>query len=96
MVIVRMTTREWKVVIFIPKSTFGAMMLRVTLAIDSPKERAALSTGWSFLKKMNVQAKPGRKKTMIKPRIARMMGRRSRRGRAKPNICLNGSSQSIL
>ena len=79
--------REFKPVIIIPASTFRAKMLRVTTAIDRPKERAILSKTFIFLKKTSVQAKPGSKKTSIKPRMALMAGKPS-------NICKNGDSKS--
>jgi hypothetical protein len=72
--------RELAPVIIIPNSTCRTMMLSVTVAIDRPKERAILSTIFTRLKKTSVQAKPGTKNTMINPRIALMVGRRSAKG----------------
>jgi len=66
-----MTRREVSAVIGIFSSTLKAMTLRVTMAIDRPKERAILSITASSLKKTSVQQKPGREKTRIKPIIAR-------------------------
>ena len=69
-------------------------MVSVTTAIDSPKERTTLSTTFIRLKKTNVQAKPGKKNTSMKPKAALMMGTLSRKGRAKAKILLIGDSQS--
>lgn len=68
--------------------------LSVTTTIDSPKERTTLSSTPSCPKKTRVQAKPGKKKTTANPSIALMTGRRSRKGKAKPNNSLIGDNQS--
>jgi hypothetical protein len=47
------------------------------------------------LKKTSVQAKPGKKNTIMNPSIALMTGKRSRKGKAKPNSSLIGDNQSI-
>ena len=88
-------SREFNPVILIPSSTFRARILNVTKAMDKPKERTILSITFTRLKKISVQAKPGIKKTRIKPRIALMAGKRSRKGRTNSNICLTGDNQSI-
>ena len=87
--------RELKPVILIPSSIFSARMLRVTTAMDRPKERAILSMRFIFLKKTRVQAKPGRKKTSVNPRSALMMGTCSKKGRVKANNCRIESNKSI-
>ena len=86
---------ELRPVILMPSNTFKARMLSVTIAIDKPKERAPLSMTFISLKKTSVHAKPGRKKTSIKPRIALMAGNFSRKGKINSNICLMGDNQSI-
>jgi hypothetical protein len=88
--------REFKPVMLIPSSTFKARILSVTTAMDKPKERAILSMRFICLKKTSVQAKPGRKKTMTKPRSALIAGKRSRKGKANSNIALIGENQSIF
>jgi len=79
---------ELNPVILIPTSRFKEIRLSVTIAIDSPKERAILSMIFICLKKTSVQVKPGRKKTSMNPRSALMIDRRSRRGKANSNSCL--------
>ena len=88
MVITIIMRRELNPVTLIPSSTFRTIMLSETKAIDRPKERTILSMIFTRLKKTSVQAKPGRKKTSINPRIARMVGKRSRKGMANSSICL--------
>jgi len=68
---------ELTAVILIPISLFKAKMLRVTRAIDKPKDRAILSKTFICLKKTSVQAKPGRKNTKTRPRIPLMPGKDS-------------------
>jgi len=63
------------------------MMLRVTMAIDRAIERATLSSTFIPLKKTSVQAKPGRKNTMIIPNNALKTGTAS-------NIEKSGYNQS--
>jgi len=95
MVITIIISRELRPVILTPINTFRTRMLSVTNAMDRPKERAILSMIFTCLKKTSVQAKPGRKKTSIKPRIALMAGNFSRKGKINSNICLIGDNQSI-
>jgi len=95
MVSIVIISRELNPVILIPSSTFKARILSVTRAMDKPKERTILSITLTRLKKISVQAKPGRKKTSINPRIALMKGKRSRKGRINSNICFTGDNQSI-
>ena len=78
----------------IPISLFKERMLSVTIAIDSPKERAALSRAFIRLKKTSVQVKPGRKNTNMNPRIALMMGKGSRRERTNSKNSVARDSQS--
>ncbi len=68
--------------------------LSVTTAMDSPKERTTLSSTVTCLKKTRVQTKPGKKNTTRNPSIALMTGKRSRKGKAKPNSSLIGDNQS--
>ena len=86
---------ELSPVMLIPKSRFKVRILSVTRAIDRPKARTTLSKALICLKKTSVQAKPGRKNTNVKPRIALMAGTDSRKGRPKSNNCLMGDNQSI-
>ena len=62
-------------------------MLRATMAIDRPIERAALSSTFIPLKKTSVQEKPGRKNTNIIPSNALKPGTAS-------NIEKSGANQS--
>ena len=87
---------ELKPVILTPISLFRERRLSVTIAMDSPKERAILSMTLICLKNTSVQAKPGKKKTNINPKSALMMGKRSRKGRANWKSSLTGVSQSML
>ena len=84
-------------VILIPISLFRAKILSVTVAIDRPKERASLSIMFIclLLKNTIVQAKPGRKNTSMKPKVALMAGTLSRKGRAEPMISLNPDRKPI-
>lgn len=95
-VITRIIRTELNPVILIPITWFKATRLRVTTAIDNPKERAILSMIFIRLKKINVQVKPGRKKTSINPRNALIIGKRSRRGKANSNSPLIESSRTLL
>ena len=90
------TRTELSPVVPIPISLFRASKLSVTTAIDNPMERTTLSMICSRLKKTSVQAKPGRKKTSIKPRTALKPGRRSRNGKRKSINSLIGSSRILL
>jgi len=79
MLTARIVSRELTLLMRTLRMTFMTMTLSVTIAIESPKDRAILSRWWSFRKKTNVQAKPGRKKTMTKPSAARTGERLSSR-----------------
>ncbi len=81
--------------VIITPALFKERMLRVTTAMDSPKERAILSMIFICLKKTSVQAKPGRKKTSTNPRSALMKDKRSRNGRANSENSLIGVNQSM-
>ena len=70
MVTNRITSKELRPVIVIPNTICKARRLRATMAIDSPTESPTLSSIFIPLKKTSVQAKPGRKNTMIIPRSA--------------------------
>ena len=97
MVITRIIRTALNPVMLIPISLFKTRMLRVTMAMERPKERPALSRGFICLplKNTSVQAKPGRKNIRIKPSIALMMDRLSRTGSKKPAISLSAdNSQS--
>jgi hypothetical protein len=63
--------------------------------MDRAMERVILSRNLNCLKKIKLQAKPGRKKTSATPRIALTIGTLSRNGRINPNSSLTGASQSI-
>ena len=68
--------------------------LSVTSTMDRANDRAILSRALSCLKKMRLQAKPGIKKTNIKPSIALMAGKPSRNGKTNLKSSLTGESQS--
>jgi len=92
-----MTRTALNPVMLIPTSLFKTRILRVTMAMERPKERAVLSTAFICLplKNTSVQAKPGRKNINIKPSIALMIERLSRTGSRKPAISLStDNSQS--
>jgi len=78
-----MTRTELNPVILSPISLFKERRLSVTIAIESPKERATLSTIFICLKKTSVQAKPGRKNTSIIPKSALIMDKDP--NKEKPN-----------
>jgi len=78
-----------------PTSLFRRRRLRVTIAMDSPKERTILSMIFICLKKTSVQAKPGRKNTNMNPRSALTMGSRSKKGKANSNNSLSGDKKSM-
>ena len=69
-----MTRTALNPVMLTPASLSKARILRVTMAMERPKERAVLSTAFICLplKNTSVQAKPGRKNTSTKPSIALM------------------------
>jgi len=94
MVIVIIISTELSQVILTSTSQFKERMPSVTTAIDRPKERTTLSRIFTCLKKMRVQAKPGRKNTNINARIALMTGKGSRVGKAKLKTPLIEDSQS--
>jgi hypothetical protein len=87
---------ELKPVILATLNPVTKRRLRVTTTIESAKERRSLSKTLICLKKIRVQAKPGRKNTNMKPSIALMAGTRSRKGKTNPNSSLIGDSQSTL
>jgi len=93
-VIATITSTELSTVILMPMSLFKERILSVTTAIDKPKERATLSRAFICLKKTSVQAKPGRKNINMNPRIALMIGKGSRKGKANPRTSLTEDSQS--
>jgi len=82
-------------VILRPISLLMKRRLSVTTTIDNAKERVTLSMTLIFLKKTIVQAKPGRKKTSIKPSIALIMDNGPGEAKANPKSSLIGDSQSI-
>ena len=75
-------------------------MVRVTMALDSPTDKAILSMIFNCLNKTRVQANPGRKKKSMNPKIALTVGTLSRKGRINPNIWLKSTfyapSQSVF
>jgi hypothetical protein len=75
---------------------FRASMLRVTRVMDNPIEMASLSMIFICLplKKISVQAKPGRKNTSNTPKIALTAGKLSRKGRKDSKASLTGESHS--
>ena len=81
MVIAMIIRAELKPVILTPISVFRERRLSVTIAMDSPKERASLSMTFTCLKNTSVQAKPGRRKTRINARIDLMTSRPPEAGR---------------
>jgi len=76
------------VVILTPISLFRAIILVVTIAMESPKDRASLSIIFTCLplKKTSVHVNPGKKKIIMIPIIALT-------GVIKPNI---SDSHSML
>jgi len=78
---------ELKPVILTPTTIFKARMLSVTMAMESPTDRAILSSMLICRKKTSDQAKPGKKNISIRARIALRPGIDSSRGK-------NGDSQS--
>jgi len=90
-----MTMMEVNAVIGIFRSTLRAMTLRVTMAIDRPKERAILSMKATSLKKTSVQQKPGREKTRINPAIARKVDNGSRAYRKESGTTSSDGSKLI-
>jgi len=89
------TRAELNPVILTPITIFAKRILRVTIAIDRPKERTTLSITFICRKKTKVQAKPGRKNTNRNPSIALRMSTCSRIGKANSKIPLIGDSQSV-
>ena len=89
-------SRELSPVILIPSSTFRARILSVTKAMDKPKERTILSMTFTCLKKISVQAKPGRKNTRMNPIVALRKDISSRKVRINCKICLITDSTSIF
>jgi len=93
-----MTTIASKVfspVILTPASKLRAHTTRVTKAMDRPKDNTTLSITVSCLKKISVQAKPGRKKTKQRPRNALRNGTCSSKGREKSSACFIMFSKSM-
>ena len=90
------TKAELNPVILISISLFKASRLSVTTAIESPKERTILSRIFICRKKTSVQAKPGRKKTSMNPRIALRTDNCSRKGKANSNKPLILSSRPLM
>lgn len=88
------TRTELNPVILTPISLFKERRLSVTTTMDSPKEKAALSTTFICRKKTRVQVKPGRKNTITNPSIALMTGKCSRNGKRNLKSSLMGDSQS--
>ena len=91
MVITRIISTALNPVMLTPNSLFKTRILRVTMAMERPKERAVLSRRFICLplKNTSVQAKPGRKNIKVKPSIALMIDRLSRTGNRKPAISLS-------
>lgn len=89
------TRTELNLVILSPISLFREKRLSVTTTIDNAKERVALSITFIRLKKTIVQAKPGRKKTNMKPSIALIMDKGLRKANANPKNSVIGDSQCI-
>jgi len=89
------TMAELKPVILIPINLFKRRRLSVTTTMDRAKEKVTLSKTFICLKKIRVQANPGRKNTNIKPSIALMMGKRSRKGKTNSKSSLIGDNQSM-
>ena len=83
----RIITSALLPVMRIPSSMLVAIIPSVTRAIDRPMARAIRSMMVSCLKKTNVQAKPGKKKTSITPSIALTADRLSISGITKSSIC---------
>jgi hypothetical protein len=75
-------------VILTPISLFKRKITRTTKAMESPKDRATLSTVFTCfpLKNTSVQQKPGKKNTNINARVARRTGTCSRKGSTKSDI----------
>ncbi len=86
-----MVISEVEPVIFMPKRTCNTRTPSVTMAIDSPIERTILSMTLTLLKKTNVQAKPGRKKTTTNPIIPRSTGNCWAKGTAKSRSSLKST-----
>ena len=77
---------EFKPVILTPSNKCATRMVRVTMAMDSPTDKAILSMIFNCLKKTRVHANPGRKKKRINAAIALTAGTLSRKGNINPNI----------
>ena len=70
----------------------------MTTTIDRARERVTLSIAFIRLKKTMVQAKPGRKKTSIKPSIALTMDKGTEEATASPknSVIEDGKSTPYL
>jgi len=87
-------SKELNPVILTP-TRLRARMLSVTTAIESPTERATLSTAFICRKKTSVQAKPGRRNSNVKPRIALGMGTDSRKREIRLTASLSQSKPYV-
>jgi len=93
-----MTRTALNPVMLTPASLSKARILRVTIAMERPKERAVLSRRFICLplKNTSVQAKPGRKNTSAKPSIALMTPKPPEAGSTNSQSTVYSSPAPVL